>query len=100
MIIPLKITADNRSLSSRSNGHVGDAEDTDFTLVPEELFRKVLSLERKRSGRSQRRFVLMLVHTGKLLQAEGGETNLGGIMRALCTSTRETVLHGWYCNNS
>ncbi len=67
-------------------------------LMSEELFRKVLSLERKRSERSRQRFVLMLVHAGELLQAERGETVLGGIIRALSTSTRETDLHGWYHN--
>ena len=65
-------------------------------LMSEELFRKALSLERKRSKRSRRRFVLMLVHAGELLQAEQGETVLGGIISALSTSTRETDLHGWY----
>jgi exopolysaccharide biosynthesis polyprenyl glycosylphosphotransferase len=95
---PWKITADSRSLVNRSNGYGGRAEDGSFTLMSEELFRKVLSLERKRSERSHQRFVLMLVHTGKLLQAERGETILGGIIRALSTSTRQTDLHGWYDN--
>ncbi len=65
-------------------------------LMSEELFRKVLSLERKRSERSRHRFVLMLVHAGEVLQTERGETVLGGMIRALSTSTRETDLHGWY----
>jgi exopolysaccharide biosynthesis polyprenyl glycosylphosphotransferase len=68
--------------------------------MSEELFWKVLSLERKRSERSGQRFVLMLVHAGELLQAEGGETVLDGIMRGLSASTRETDLHGWYHDGS
>ena len=66
--------------------------------MSEELFRKVLSIERKRSERSRHRFVLMLVHAGKVLQAEGGEMVLEGITKALSTFTRETDLHGWYQN--
>ena len=98
MIIPIKTIAESRPLLNPSNGYIGGAEDTSLTLVSEELFRKVLSLERKRSERSGQRFVLMLVHTGKLLQAERGETILGGIVGVLSTSTRETDLRGWYHN--
>jgi exopolysaccharide biosynthesis polyprenyl glycosylphosphotransferase len=60
------------------------------------MFRKVLSLERKRSERSRQRFVLMLVHTGMLLRAERREAMLGAITKALSVSTRETDLWGWY----
>ena len=60
------------------------------------MFRKVLSLERKRSERSRQRFVLMLVHTGKLLQAEQGEALLGTMTKVLYMSIRETDLPGWY----
>jgi exopolysaccharide biosynthesis polyprenyl glycosylphosphotransferase len=60
------------------------------------MFRKVLSLERKRSERSRQRFVLMLLHADQLLQGEGREAVLDSITRALSASTRETDLHGWY----
>lgn len=78
----------------------GRGGDTRFNLMPEELFRKVLSIERKRTERSGQRFVLMLVHAGKVLQGEGGNTVLEGIATALSTSIRETDLHGWYDNGS
>ena len=60
----------------------------------------MLSIERKRSERSQRRFVLMLVDIGKVLQAQGGKIILEGEREALSASTRETDLHGWYSNGS
>jgi exopolysaccharide biosynthesis polyprenyl glycosylphosphotransferase len=60
------------------------------------MFRKVLSLERKRSERSRQRFVLMLLDLGQLLQGDGQEAVLHSITRALSASTRETDLHGWY----
>lgn len=95
---PRKAKPDSRSPLNPSHGYVGRAKDGSLMLMSAELFRKVLSLERKRSERSRQRFVLMLVHAGELLRAERGETVLGGIIRALSTSTRETDLHGWYHN--
>ena len=65
-------------------------------LVPESLFKKVLSLERRRSERSGRRFVLMLVHTHNHLYSQNGDTMLAGITKALSQTTRETDLQGWY----
>lgn len=79
-----------------TKGYSGRAEDGGLTLTPEDMFRKVLSLERKRSERSRQRFVLMLVHTGNLLQAECGGAILGAVTKVLSTCTRETDLSGWY----
>jgi hypothetical protein len=76
------------------------SEEAGFTLVPEDLFRKVLSMERKRSERSRQRFVLMLVRVGKILATARGAMVLEGITEALSHSARETDLHGWYENGS
>jgi hypothetical protein len=70
--------------------------DTNSALLPEELFRKMLSIERKRMERSSERFILMLVQINKVLDAEGGKITLNGITKALYASTRETDLQGWY----
>jgi hypothetical protein len=92
-----------RSMRARSPFNPPDrgearSEEAGFTLVPEDLFRKVLSMERKRSERSRQRFVLMLVHVGKILATERGDMVLEGITEALAHSARETDLHGWYEN--
>jgi len=98
----LSLTGARKTSPARSseldptNGYVGRAEDGASTLESEEMFRKVLSLERKRSERSRQRFVLMLLHGDQLLQGEGREAVLDSITRALSASTRETDLHGWY----
>jgi hypothetical protein len=76
------------------------SEDAGFALVPEELFRKALSMERKRSERSRQRFVLMLVHVGEVLATERGVIVLEGITEELFPSARGTDLHGWYENGS
>jgi exopolysaccharide biosynthesis polyprenyl glycosylphosphotransferase len=93
---PRKVASESKPPLNQSGEYSGREDEADFTLVPEELFRKVLSLERKRSERSRHRFVLMLVHASKLFQGEQGKTVLEGITRALATSKRETDLHGWY----
>jgi lipopolysaccharide/colanic/teichoic acid biosynthesis glycosyltransferase len=69
------------------------------TLVPEDAFRRVLSLERKRSARSGHRFVLMLLHLGEVLLGERRDAVLGSITKALVLATRETDLLGWYKND-
>jgi lipopolysaccharide/colanic/teichoic acid biosynthesis glycosyltransferase len=63
-------------------------------LLPETIFRKLLSVERRRSERSGRRFILMLMHTQNVLDAEDGI--LGGITQVLSVTIRETDLQGWY----
>jgi exopolysaccharide biosynthesis polyprenyl glycosylphosphotransferase len=93
---PANGNGDHRSQLSLFGEFSGHAEAGLLDFLPEGLFRKVLSLERKRSERSRQRFVLMLVHTGGLMQAKDGETVLGTITDALCQSTRETDLRGWY----
>ncbi len=74
----------------------GRADESGLTLLSEHMFRKVLSLERKRSERSGQRFVLMLVHASALLQADPEEAIRDAITGALSVSTRETDLRGWY----
>ena len=97
---PRKLALDVELPLNRPDRDKARGEGTNFTLVSEDLFRKVLSIERKRITRSLQRFVLMLVHTGKVLQAEGGEIILERLTKALSASTRETDLHGWYNNGS
>jgi len=71
-------------------------EDAGMTLVPEEIFRRVLMIERKRSERSRQRFVLMLLHADMVFAGEQKEMVIEGIAEALSNSARETDLHGWY----
>lgn len=71
-------------------------DDGALELVPEALFKKVLSLERRRSERSGRKFVLMLVHAHNYPYAQNGDAMLAGITKALSLTTRETDLQGWY----
>src|ERR1035441_6656399 len=69
-------------------------------VLTEEVFRRMISLERKRSERTQRPFVLLLMDTGRTLPTEKNGRVLLDILSALQTATRETDLMGWYDTNS
>lgn len=73
---------------------------TDVTreVVSENIFTRLLCLERRRAERSQKPFLLMLVDTSEL-SLENGEADdaiLNKILRAVLSSVRETDISGWY----
>lgn len=60
----------------------------------------MLRLERKRTERSHRRFVLMLLEASNLLKANGEHNAFSKMVAALLQSTRETDVKGWYKNHA
>jgi lipopolysaccharide/colanic/teichoic acid biosynthesis glycosyltransferase len=69
-------------------------------ILPEEAFRRMISLERKRSERSQRPFVLLLIDTGRSQAGDKQGRVLLDMLSALQGATRETDVTGWYTMNS
>jgi len=69
-------------------------------VLSEELFQRVISLERKRSERTQRPFVLLLMDTGRTLPTIRHGRGLLEILSALHAAIRETDMMGWYEMNS
>jgi lipopolysaccharide/colanic/teichoic acid biosynthesis glycosyltransferase len=69
-------------------------------ILPRQLFMKMLCLERKRSERSGRRFVLMLLDLGEILGSEAQTGTFQKILSAVRASARETDIIGWYGNGS
>lgn len=69
-------------------------------VLTADLFGRMLLLERKRSERSGRRFVLMLLESTNLLKAKSDDALLGKVLQALSKSTRETDIKGWYEQDS
>src|SRR5882724_6092809 len=65
-------------------------------LLVEDAFRTMLNLERKRTSRSQRRFVLMLLESNTLLKGGTNVETFDKVLYALSKSTRETDIKGWY----
>jgi lipopolysaccharide/colanic/teichoic acid biosynthesis glycosyltransferase len=87
--------------NSRSETHLSPAlESPRFELLSQELFLKMLCLERKRTGRSGRSFVLMLLDLGKLLKGGAAEKTLTKILISLSQATRDTDIAGWYKDRS
>jgi lipopolysaccharide/colanic/teichoic acid biosynthesis glycosyltransferase len=66
----------------------------------ERSFHRMIALERKRTERSQKPFLLMLLDTGNGLPSLENENALSKVLSALSVSTRETDVTGWYKSNS
>ena len=66
------------------------------TLLSEEIFQTLLKLERRRSERSRKRFILMLVNPVSGTRPD--DKVYQDALPAIASATRETDLIGWYCN--
>jgi lipopolysaccharide/colanic/teichoic acid biosynthesis glycosyltransferase len=65
-----------------------------------ESFHRIIALERKRTERSRKPFLLMLLDTGNCLPTAQNGTLLSEILPLLLVSTRETDVTGWYKSSS
>jgi len=68
-------------------------------ILNEEAFHRMISLERKRTERSRKPFLLMLLDMGNRLEPDKNGKALEKILSALSLSTRETDVTGWYKNH-
>jgi exopolysaccharide biosynthesis polyprenyl glycosylphosphotransferase len=69
-------------------------------ILNEGAFHRMISLERKRTERSRKPFLLMLLDMGSGLRSDNNNKALDKILSALSLSTRETDVTGWYQSNS
>jgi lipopolysaccharide/colanic/teichoic acid biosynthesis glycosyltransferase len=92
----------NNRVSSRAGlpkaQRISSGEET--PLLTEKSFSRMIALERKRSERSRRPFVLMLLDAGKNNQPQLVEQILSEAFAVLLESTRETDIKGLYQGNS
>ena len=65
-------------------------------ILDELSFQRMVSLERKRTERSRKPFLLMLVDMDRNRAQPGTGKILGRVLSALSLSTRETDVTGWY----
>lgn len=72
----------------------------DSVVLNAEAFRRMIALERKRSERSRKPFMLLLVDMGKYLSTEKNGKTLERILATLALSSRETDITGWYANDN
>jgi len=80
---------------SRSQGPVAPGE-----VLSEGTFHQMIALERKRSERSQRPFVLLLIDRGRMHPGDEQGPVLLDVLSALEGTTRETDVTGWYKTNA
>jgi len=69
-------------------------------ILPQEAFHKMITLERKRTERSRKPFLLMLLDTGSELPSDRSSRLLVDVLNALAASTRETDVTGWYARGA
>jgi lipopolysaccharide/colanic/teichoic acid biosynthesis glycosyltransferase len=89
----------DRKVQSGRKPHPQGSRDSE-EILSEEAFRRMISLERKRSERSQRPFVLLLIDSGRNLAGDKQGRVLLDMLSALQGATRETDVTGWYTTNS
>jgi len=68
----------------------------DRVVLNGESFQRMLALERKRSERSRKPFLLMLVDLGERLPSSSNGKAMDSIVSALSSATRATDVIGWY----
>jgi len=66
------------------------------TILSEDAFHKMIASERKRTERSHKPFLVMLLDLGEERLTNGSTGTLGKILDVLALSTRETDAVGWY----
>lgn len=95
MIAILRNTSAAHRRVEHANGDLEPVRD----FLSQKLFFKMLFLERKRTERSGRPFVLMILESPKLGRGADQGT-FGKVVSALANSTRDTDIKGWYRQHS
>jgi lipopolysaccharide/colanic/teichoic acid biosynthesis glycosyltransferase len=87
-----------RSLNSVGGGPFDDeaGPSQDREILSQMAFHRVISIERRRTERSRKPFLLMLLDMGDHMSVETKGRNLSTLLDALSVSTRETDVPGWY----
>jgi lipopolysaccharide/colanic/teichoic acid biosynthesis glycosyltransferase len=74
----------------------GTSTTYDREILNQDAFRRVISLERRRTERSRKPFVLMLLDMGDGLPFQATEKSLRRLLGATSLYTRATDVAGWY----
>jgi lipopolysaccharide/colanic/teichoic acid biosynthesis glycosyltransferase len=72
----------------------------DRAILNELQFHRMIALERKRSERSRKPFLLILVDMGKHLPSDKNASAVRRVVSALSLAARETDVIGWYTDHS
>lgn len=69
--------------------------DNEYGIYNEEYFREMICRERKRSERTNRPFILMLVELKDHLKAAGSSGITGKVVETVSATVRDTDILGW-----
>lgn len=90
----------NHSSSNPANRGVFAASASDRETLSEEAFHRMISIERRRTARSRKLFLLMLLDMGEPMVAKNHQLSLRQAMSTLSQMLRETDVTGWYKEDS
>lgn len=76
------------------------AQTAEREILQEEAFKRMIALERKRTERSAKPFLLTLLETGEQSSEEKSLPILTKVISALSNATRETDVIGWHKKNA
>jgi exopolysaccharide biosynthesis polyprenyl glycosylphosphotransferase len=77
----------------------GPAAQAEREILREEAFKRMIAVERKRTERSAKPFLLMLLEAGDQNSEERNGQLLAKVIGTLVDATRETDVIGWHKNN-
>ncbi|MBV9572997.1 MAG: sugar transferase [Acidobacteriales bacterium] len=97
---PRQKFVDSPARSRKTAEIFGFQQGPDRGVLDEPSFHRMVSLERKRSERSRKPFLLMLLDIQNCLASDQRGKIAGKILSALSLSTRETDVTGWYQKDS
>ena len=84
------------NISALENPFVDQGTPGDREVLSEKTFKRMISLERKRSERSQEPFLLMLVDVGSHPESKDSLRVLETMISVLVDCSRDTDVIGWY----
>jgi lipopolysaccharide/colanic/teichoic acid biosynthesis glycosyltransferase len=87
--------------SNKGNfGTVYHSKEYNNEIFGEKVFQNILYIERRRTERSEKPFLLTLINTNKIMSADFHSAILDEIASILLSSKRETDICGWYEHGS
>jgi lipopolysaccharide/colanic/teichoic acid biosynthesis glycosyltransferase len=97
---PTQAKHNGKQKQARGHQHPGRFADrlleAGHTFLGEDAFRSILRLERKRTERSGKPFVLMLLNVEEITGSDSKEALLFEAASSLFTAAREVDMKGWY----
>jgi hypothetical protein len=86
----------SRPESNNASNGIFAASSTDRSALGENAFHRMISMERRRSARTRKSFVLMLLDMGDHAPSKDRRIGLRKVLSTMSVALRETDVVGWY----